>query len=38
MGMMIARLKGRLEAKGKDHAIIDVSGISFKVLRASLTP
>ena len=31
MGMMIARLKGRLEAKGKDHAIIDVGGIGFKV-------
>jgi len=31
MGMMIAKLKGRLEAKGKDHAIIDVGGIGFKV-------
>jgi Holliday junction DNA helicase RuvA len=29
--MMIARLKGRLEAKGKGHAIIDVGGIGFKV-------
>ena len=28
---MIARLKGRLEAKGKDHAIVDVGGIGFKV-------
>jgi Holliday junction DNA helicase RuvA len=31
MRMMIARLKGRLEAKGKDHAVIDVGGIGFKV-------
>jgi len=29
--MMIARLKGKLEAKGKDHAVIDVGGIGFKV-------
>jgi Holliday junction DNA helicase RuvA len=29
--MMIARLKGRLEAKGENHAIIDVGGIGFKV-------
>jgi Holliday junction DNA helicase RuvA len=35
MGTMIARLKGRLEAKGKDHAIIDVSGIGFKVYVAA---
>lgn len=28
---MIARLKGRLEAKGKDHAVVDVGGIGFKV-------
>jgi len=28
---MIARLKGKLEAKGKDHAVIDVGGIGFKV-------
>jgi Holliday junction DNA helicase RuvA len=28
---MIARLKGKLEAKGKDHAIINVDGIGFKV-------
>jgi Holliday junction DNA helicase RuvA len=28
---MIARVIGRLEAKGKDHAIIDVGGIGFKV-------
>ena len=28
---MIARLKGKLEATGKDHAVIDVGGIGFKV-------
>ncbi len=28
---MIARLRGRLEAKGKDHAIVEVGGIGFKV-------
>ncbi|MEA3459455.1 MAG: Holliday junction branch migration protein RuvA, partial [Chloroflexota bacterium] len=28
---MIVNLKGRLEAKGKDHVVLDVGGIGFKV-------